>query len=574
MATNMTFNGVVYSIPAEGDDGWGTVLSNLFIAIGSGALQKTGGTFTLTAEVDFGATYGLKLPYIKSKATNPAGAGFMRLGNTETIVWRNAANSGDLSLTVNASDVLQYNGSAIMTAGTGSIVNADIAPGAAIALSKLAVVTASRALVSDGSGLISPSAVTDVELGYLSGVTSSIQTQLGTKASLTGAEVLTNKTIVAASNTVTTAASGNLAATELNAALAELDSAATAAQTAGDDAQFDINTHIADLANPHAVTKAQIGLSNVNDTSDATKNSATATLTNKTFSDPITLTEVATPSTPAAGLKKLYPKADGKMYTLDDAGIETEVGSGGGSGGINYIDNGDAETDTTGWATYADLAGSVPVNGIDGSPTLTFTRTTSSPLRGTASFLITKAGGSSLQGEGASYDFTIDAADKAQMLQISADVEVASGTYDSGSSTANSDLICYIYDVSNSRLIEPAGMKIQSGVKLKATFQTSSDSTSYRLIFHQSLTGTSAYTLKIDNISVGPQVTASGYAGSDWVAYTPTGAWIAGSPVYTGRWRRVGDELEGQVNVLLAGATTAAGFTASIPPGLVIDQLK
>lgn len=41
---------------------------------------------------------------------------------------------------------------------------------------------------------------------------------------LSGTETLTNKTIVAASNTITTAASGNLAATELDSALAELDS--------------------------------------------------------------------------------------------------------------------------------------------------------------------------------------------------------------------------------------------------------------------------------------------------------------------------------------------------------------
>jgi hypothetical protein len=41
--------------------------------------------------------------------------------------------------------------------------------------------TASKALVSDGSGKVAVSAVTDTELGYLSGVTSSIQTQLNTK---------------------------------------------------------------------------------------------------------------------------------------------------------------------------------------------------------------------------------------------------------------------------------------------------------------------------------------------------------------------------------------------------------
>lgn len=59
-----------------------------------------------------------------------------------------------------------------------SIVNADINSAAAIALSKLAALTASKALVSDSSGVVSASSVTATELGYVSGVTSAIQTQL------------------------------------------------------------------------------------------------------------------------------------------------------------------------------------------------------------------------------------------------------------------------------------------------------------------------------------------------------------------------------------------------------------
>lgn len=62
-----------------------------------------------------------------------------------------------------------------------NIENADIKNGAAIALAKLAATTADRALVSDGSGFISPSSTTATEVGYLSGVTSAIQTQLNSK---------------------------------------------------------------------------------------------------------------------------------------------------------------------------------------------------------------------------------------------------------------------------------------------------------------------------------------------------------------------------------------------------------
>ena len=62
-----------------------------------------------------------------------------------------------------------------------NLVNADIKASAAIAFSKMADLTASRALVSDGNGDVSISAVTSTEVGYLDGVTSAIQTQINTK---------------------------------------------------------------------------------------------------------------------------------------------------------------------------------------------------------------------------------------------------------------------------------------------------------------------------------------------------------------------------------------------------------
>ena len=63
-----------------------------------------------------------------------------------------------------------------------NIVNAGIKSSAAIAFSKMADLTASRALVSDGSGDVSVSAITSTEIGYLDGVSSNIQTQLDNKA--------------------------------------------------------------------------------------------------------------------------------------------------------------------------------------------------------------------------------------------------------------------------------------------------------------------------------------------------------------------------------------------------------
>ena len=73
--------------------------------------------------------------------------------------------------------------------------------------------TASRALVSDASGHPAVSAVTSTELGYLDGVTSAIQTQLnGKQATITGgASTITNANLTA-SRALVSDGSGKVAA--------------------------------------------------------------------------------------------------------------------------------------------------------------------------------------------------------------------------------------------------------------------------------------------------------------------------------------------------------------------------
>ena len=88
---------------------------------------------------------------------------------------------------------------------------------------KLPAETASKALQISASGELESSSVSNTELGYLSGTTSSVQTQIGSKA----------------------------------------------------DAST-VSTHISDTANPHSVTKTQVGLGNVDNTSDANKPVSTA----------------------------------------------------------------------------------------------------------------------------------------------------------------------------------------------------------------------------------------------------------------------------------------------------------
>jgi len=234
MSIPLTINGVTFSYPQQFDKNWGPTLTNWSQAVTNGMLQKAGGAFTLTAETDFGASFGLKALYLKSEESNIAATGFLRLANASSgLVWRNAANSADLPLTVNASNQLTFNGTSIgattaltnghilvgnasnqpadvamsgdvAIANTGAttiqanaIVDSKVSSSAAIALSKLApttayywyaanasgvltplAVTASRAVATDANGLPVASTTTATELGYLSGVGSALQTQI------------------------------------------------------------------------------------------------------------------------------------------------------------------------------------------------------------------------------------------------------------------------------------------------------------------------------------------------------------------------------------------------------------
>lgn len=153
------------------------------------------------------------------------------------------------------------------------------------------------------------------------------------------------------------------------------------------------------ITSPTGIVKGDVGLGNVDNTSDATKNAAVATLTNKTLTSPIisTISNTGTITIPTAtgtlatlaGIEVLSNKdidggtasnanritipkniktnldgltrkeasvvygTDTKTLYYDDGISLKKVGSGSGDG-INYILNPGAEDDTTGWQVYTD----------------------------------------------------------------------------------------------------------------------------------------------------------------------------------------------------------------------------
>lgn len=236
----------------------------------------------------------------------------------------------------------------------------------------------------------------------------------------------------------------------------------------------------------------------------------------------------------------------------------------------NLFPNPKAEGTSPSWLAYKDAAGLVPVDGVNGSPTLSCSLSSSSPLEGTKSFLITKPA-SNVQGEGCAHDLKVlEETHKAKVLQVSFEYKIASGTY------TDDTLKLYAYDIDNAQLFELAPTFIKNSSltePYKATFQTSLTGTKYRLIWHYAGTDTVATSIKVDNIRVSTQLITTGSFATDWQTYTTgcSGTWTTNT-TYECKSRIVGDSMEFQIKATLTGAPNAVQFAANLP--VSIDSSK
>ena len=571
MATNVVFNGVTYSVPTTaGESGWATTLSAYLQALASGAATTStvkqairtaiASPVTVLAATDYTVVTNLTVP--GAVAVNlPAGVakqvfvivdGKGDAGTNNVTIDANASQTinGALTYVINEN----YGGVMLQFDGTSWVVLAAFY-GSDPSFTSLTVTT----LSVTGTATIATLTATSGTVGGSAIVT------------LAASQTLTNKTLTSpVINTPTGIVKADVGLGNVDNTSDATKNAAVATLTNKTLTSPVINT-------PTGIVKGDVGLGNVDNTSDATKNAAVATLTNKTLTSPeldtpliddyFDINEEAAPGTPSAGRLRVYAKSDAKLYTKDDAGVEQQIGAGGSGGGVNYIANPlFADGTVTGWATYADAAATTPVDGTGGSPNVTFTAQSGSLVRGTFSGRLTKDA-ANRQGQGASYDFTIDAADTGRPVSIAFDF-LASAAY-----VAN-DVRVFIYDVTNATLITPAAINVAAGKGTFRAFFVASTSTSYRLILHVASTNASAWTLDTDNFQVGPQVQLSGAPVTDWQSYTPTyGAGFGTVSTSQMFWRRDGDSIEiwGR---FVVGTTAASSASFTLPSGLSLDTDK
>ena len=154
--------------------------------------------------------------------------------------------------------------------------------------------TASRAVISNGSGKVAVSAVTDTELGYLDGVTSAIQTQIDSKqATITGAATTIDDADLTASRAIVSSGSGKVAVSAVTSTeLGYLDGVTSSIQTQI-DSKYNYTISAADGDN---TDEEKIVLTGSDSSTDAVVLEAGTGLTIARSGDKITFTNTVTDS--------------------------------------------------------------------------------------------------------------------------------------------------------------------------------------------------------------------------------------------------------------------------------------
>lgn len=264
------------------------------------------------------------------------------------------------------------------------------------------------------------------------------------------------------------------------------------------------------------------------------------------------------------------------------AGKWVAISAAGAQGSKNYIENGNFEdNNTTGWSLFnTTLTSKIPTGSITaGAASITsFAVDSTTPIAGTYDLRVASSGALTA-GQGFISDaFTIDREDQAKPLAFSFAYEAVSGTMNF-SGTSNNTFAVYIYDVSGSAWIQPAGvynLVQSSGVGIASgSFQTTATGTQYRIAVVCITATAGAVEMRFDTFQLGPQTNPAGAAISDWVSSTPTYSNAGTTSLSVHSTRRVGDTLQIQGRTVFATAGAAAVLRLRIPSSIgTIDTTK
>lgn len=231
------------------------------------------------------------------------------------------------------------------------------------------------------------------------------------------------------------------------------------------------------------------------------------------------------------------------------------------TGNGNVLKDPGMEGSVVAWGTYADAAGTQPVDGTGGTANVTVAYSTSSPLEGKSSLIFTKDA-ANRQGQGANIDFTIPDLNKGKVNRILFGYEIISGTYATG------DLTMWVINTTSGRVIPVTPTQIENSALKEnkfVDFQSDLDSNAYRLVIHVTSTSALAYSLKLDSFSVGLGSKVYGSVATDWELVTSGASVNWTNATLTLYKRRVGDSVEYQGKVSITGTPVGGALTITVP---------
>ena len=251
------------------------------------------------------------------------------------------------------------------------------------------------------------------------------------------------------------------------------------------------------------------------------------------------------------------------------------------SSGVQNPGNGDLELGATtgfslGTATLTNnFPSGAPTFGSGASGNLSLSAISSSQLAGAYSLGYTSSAATTAGNFVATDAFFIDEADKAKILQFKLAYNAfANGSNGNFSGTSSNSFGVAIYDVTNSAWIQPSGsfgMTQNSGTGfVTGTFQTTSNSTQYRIVIYNANATSGAITMYFDDFSVGPQILLTGAVITDPISSTATTTGFGTITANSLQQYRVGAFLH-IFGTFRAGTPAASACSIDLPSGLTID---
>lgn len=509
-----------------------------------------------------------------------------------------------------------------------NIDNNEIKASAAIAVNKLAATTASRSLVSDGSGFLSAATTTSTEIGYVNGVTSAIQTQLDAKQARSTLTTKGDLYVATASATVARQAIGTDGYV-LTADSAQTNGLKWAAAAGGSGASGQLLTNgtwdaVTTNWTASGGTYAAAAGGNIwlNGGATIDFSSAAQTLCSDAVTAPIGNIEiglrVATPSGTATHLFYLY---DGSniltSMTVPSSTVFTPIS-------LNYA---------LGAATSVQLcvksvASNEPLIALDDAflglarnigtvaqatlyGTLRYPGTASCSWAATAATYANFSADTDCSAPTVTGNVTAPATKvpgvRLQNLPPGDYMIVAQG--DNSDTASNTIFQCETSGGTPTRPI--CGWRMHDGTNGFGGAAVDNIATGHSYSGIPQVVGHVSYatqqadiTIQIQGMAQGdgstdtvriapdstterhlkffvyryPTASEQGYRPSEsglarWVTFTPTGSWTTNT-TYTGRWRRVGEDAEYDVTVAVSGAPDNVSLTVNLASGHVIDTTK